>query len=233
MRETYLVRHGQASARARDYDVLSPLGEQQARALGRRIAVEKLPIEALFSGPRKRQRDTALHLIAAAREHGLELPEPRELPSGDEIPLDAILAVWLPRVVDSDAVARSIAQRDFEHDLREVRRVLIGAMQAWAAGEVTAPSLPTFEQFCARVDEALHEVRGTAATTLFVTSAGPVATALHLAAHEGLTTPADVMRLAMAIENASVTRLVHDGTRLAVGAAFDVAHLLADERTLI
>ncbi|MEC8667907.1 MAG: histidine phosphatase family protein, partial [Pseudomonadota bacterium] len=30
----YLIRHGQASFGADDYDVLSPIGHEQARALG-------------------------------------------------------------------------------------------------------------------------------------------------------------------------------------------------------
>ena len=232
MRETYLVRHGQASARARDYDVLSPLGIQQARRLGQRLAVERAPLDAVFSGPRKRQRDTALHLVAAARESGLPLPDAVELPAGDEIPLDAILMLYLPRVAD-DPVARSIATRTFDQPAREIRRVLIAAMQAWAAGEVASPSLPTFGEFTARIDDALAHVRGHGAATLFVTSAGPVATALHLARHDGLATPHDVMRMAMDIENASLTRLVHDGARLAATTVRDVEHLPADERTFI
>ena len=234
MRETYLVRHGQASARARDYDVLSPLGVQQAERLGRHLAARGLALDGVFSGPRKRQRDTALHLVTAARAAGLDLPDPVELPSGDEIPLDAILVLWLPRVVDEDPVARSIASRQFDHDLREIRRVLITAMQAWAAGEVTAPSLPTFAEFSARIERALSEVRRAGPTTLFVTSAGPVATALRLAAHDGVATPADVMQRAMHIGNASLTRLVHDGARFSVVAtAGDVSHLDPEERTLI
>jgi broad specificity phosphatase PhoE len=234
MHETYLIRHGQASARARNYDVLSPLGIQQAQRLGRHLAERHIAVDGVFAGPRQRQRDTALHLVAAARETGLCLPDPVELPAGDEIPLDGILFLWLPRVIEHDATARAIAMRQFDHDEREIQRVLFSAMLAWAADEVAAPSLPTFAQFSARIAEALDEVRRAGATTLFVTSAGPVATTLRLAAHDGAATPADVMRLAMAIGNASLTRVKHDGVRLSVVAeAADVSHLLPDERTLI
>src|SRR5437868_3535361 len=114
MRETYLVRHGQASARARDYDVLSPLGVQQAERLGRHLADKGVPLDGVFAGPRKRQRDTATHLVAAARAAGMRLPDPVELPSGDEIPVDEILMLWLPGVIDRDPVARAVASRNFE-----------------------------------------------------------------------------------------------------------------------
>jgi broad specificity phosphatase PhoE len=234
MQETYLIRHGQASARARNYDVLSPLGVQQAQRLGQHLARQRVTIDGVFSGPRQRQRDTALHLVAAAREAGLELADPVELPAGDEIPVDAILFLWLPRVIDHDPVARAMATQNFDHDEREIRRVLFKAMLAWAADEVTSPSLPTFAQFSTRIESALSEVRRVGPTTLFVTSAGPVATALRLAGHDSAATPADVMRLAMAIGNASLTRVAHDGARLSVVAtAADVSHLDPAERTLI
>jgi hypothetical protein len=164
----------------------------------------------------------------------MSLPDPVELPAGDEIPVDAILRVWLPRVIEHDPVARAIAQHDYDHDTHEIRRVLVTGMLAWAAGEVTAPSLPTFAQFMAGIDAALREVRRAGTTTLLVTSAGPVATTLRLAEHADAATPADVMRLAMAIGNASLTRVRHDGARLSIVAtAGDVSHLLPDERTLI
>jgi broad specificity phosphatase PhoE len=233
--ETYLVRHGQASARAADYDVLSPLGVQQAERLGRHLAQQGLRVDGVFSGPRRRQRDTAQHMVAAARAAGMSLPDPVELSAGDEIPLDAILQLWLPRVIAEDPGARALAERNFDgQNGREIQRVLITAMQAWAAGEVVAPSLPTFAQFSERVAEALHEVRRAGPTTLLVTSAGPVATAMRLAEHAEAATPSDVMRLAMGIGNASLTRVKHDGERLSlVATAFDVSHLPPEERTLI
>jgi broad specificity phosphatase PhoE len=233
MRHTLLVRHGQASARARDYDVLSPLGIQQAQRLGRHLATAKAPLDAVFAGPRKRQRDSAQHLVASAREHHLPLPDPVELPGADEIPLDAILMLYLPRVIDRDPAARAIAERNWDHPGREIHRVLVAAMQAWAAGEVSSPSLLTFDGFVRGIDETLAHIRAQSAAALLVTSAGPVATALHLAAHDQCATPSDVMRTAMSIENASVTRIAHDGARLAATAIRDVTHLAPHERTFI
>ena len=49
MGSIYLIRHGQASFGAENYDVLSPLGYRQSEALGdylaRRFAVEHLFID--------------------------------------------------------------------------------------------------------------------------------------------------------------------------------------------
>jgi broad specificity phosphatase PhoE len=233
MSEILLVRHGQASARSRNYDVLSPLGIQQARRLGSELGRRGARFDAVFSGPRVRQRDTAHHLVAAARSAGAALPDVIELPGCDEIPLGDILVVWLPRVVDVDPVARAIAEHRYVHTDEQIRHVLTRAMQAWAAGEVATPSLPNFASFVARIEEALAHVRDHGEATLLVTSAGPVAATLHLAQHEGAATADEVIRLAMDIFNASVTRVVHDGRRLRVASLQDLSHLPDAERTLL
>ena len=51
----YLVRHGQASFGADDYDQLSPLGQQQAVRLGEylRPKLQGQPIEAVMMGSLK------------------------------------------------------------------------------------------------------------------------------------------------------------------------------------
>src|SRR6476661_4944942 len=82
----YLVRHGQASATSRDYDVLSELGVQQSQRLGAYLAGEQRVIEVLVSGPRKRQIDTALHLCQAAHAAGVVYPAPLIVDELDEMP---------------------------------------------------------------------------------------------------------------------------------------------------
>ena len=59
MGEIYLVRHGQASFGADDYDQLSPLGAEQGRILGRWHAGLGLQIDGIALGGLKRHRQTA------------------------------------------------------------------------------------------------------------------------------------------------------------------------------
>ncbi|MDP2256404.1 MAG: histidine phosphatase family protein [Polaromonas sp.] len=54
----YLVRHGQASFGADDYDLLSPLGQQQAVRLGEYFKYKGLTFEAALTGTLTRQRQT-------------------------------------------------------------------------------------------------------------------------------------------------------------------------------
>src|SRR4051794_27578164 len=65
MGQLILVRHGQASLGAADYDQLSELGRLQARATGARLAAADLTVERIVCGSLVRQRDTARELAAA------------------------------------------------------------------------------------------------------------------------------------------------------------------------
>ena len=54
-----LVRHGQASFGADDYDVLSELGREQSAAVGAELSRRQLRTPVAISGSLRRQRDTA------------------------------------------------------------------------------------------------------------------------------------------------------------------------------
>ena len=59
MGQVYLVRHGQASFGAADYDQLSPTGVEQARVLGRWFAQCGHRFTRVATGSLKRHRQTA------------------------------------------------------------------------------------------------------------------------------------------------------------------------------
>lgn len=68
MARIVLARHGQASAHAEDYDVLSDLGRQQARLLGSAFSGLKLREPVVVTGTLKRQIDTARIIFGAGTE---------------------------------------------------------------------------------------------------------------------------------------------------------------------
>ena len=61
-----LVRHGQASFGGADYDVLSALGERQARCLGAALAARGMRPALVMSGSMRRQLSSAAALAAGA-----------------------------------------------------------------------------------------------------------------------------------------------------------------------
>ena len=67
----YLVRHGQASFGADDYDVLSELGHQQSARLGEYFKQKGIAFEAALTGTLNRQIQTFAG-IALGMESELE-----------------------------------------------------------------------------------------------------------------------------------------------------------------
>ena len=61
-----LVRHGQASFGADDYDVLSPTGRDQGRLLGRWLADRKVEPTVVLRGDMRRHRETAEAMLEGA-----------------------------------------------------------------------------------------------------------------------------------------------------------------------
>ncbi len=64
MATLFLVRHGQASFGAANYDCLSPTGRQQARWLGEYFRERGVSFKRVVAGSLARQQDTALEILA-------------------------------------------------------------------------------------------------------------------------------------------------------------------------
>ena len=63
MSEFYLVRHGQASFGAKNYDKLSDLGHQQARWLGEYFTSRDIIFSQAFMGDMVRHRETTQGIL--------------------------------------------------------------------------------------------------------------------------------------------------------------------------
>ncbi len=72
----YLVRHGQASFGAADYDQLSPLGRLQSQRLGAWLRVQGLRFDAVLTGTLRRHAQTwaGIEEGLQARQAALSLP---------------------------------------------------------------------------------------------------------------------------------------------------------------
>ncbi len=203
MSSLFLIRHGQASFGAEDYDVLSARGAEQSRALGRFVA--RAAIDAVYSGPRRRHLDTARHLRAAAAEAGAPLPEPTTVAELDEFPAIEMLRLWLPKLAAEDpelaaALASGNAGRAALVAFDKVTR-------AWATGALDVGELESFAAFAARVERGLDSImssEGRGRRVLVVTSGGPISIAVKgcLALGEEST-----LKVALALANASTTEI--------------------------
>lgn len=70
----YLIRHGQAGTRD-NYDLLSALGQQQARHLGDYWATQAIALDAIYAGGLWRQQQTAQLFAGVLRAQGQIAPD--------------------------------------------------------------------------------------------------------------------------------------------------------------
>ena len=184
----YLVRHGQASFGAADYDQLSELGTLQCHALGLWFAQRGIAFEGVLRGTLKRHAQS-LAGIAAGLNAGLnaDLNADNSEAGGAALPL----ALEWPGLneYDSEALIRTVhagplAKPDALKITPEVHkahfRLLRDALGLWMAGQTQPEGMPSWPAFSAGVAAALQHVRAThSGNVLLVSSGGPIATAVH------------------------------------------------------
>lgn len=167
----YLIRHGQASFGADDYDVLSDAGHQQARVLGASLLQRGVVASRVYSGAMKRHQATALSCQEAM---GLSLPV-HEHRGFDEFDHQQVLERADPRYVDKllmmgEMAATGDPRRAFQAFFRQ-------AVQRWVAGEHEADYQESWAGFRERCLAALNQVASETApsgTSLVFTSGGVI-----------------------------------------------------------
>jgi broad specificity phosphatase PhoE len=195
-----LVRHGQASYGAADYDVLSDIGRRQAELLAAQHLRIGLRPDLVVCGDLHRQRDTAQALAAAA---DVELMVDRRWNEYDGDDILEHHSATEARLENGDGpTGPTVSSHEFQ-------KLLDGALTDWIdAGNATAAqeSWPAFDT---RVHGALQAVVQNLAPgeTAVVCSSGGAIGAL-CAALVGLP-PAGMVTFNRVSVNTGVTRLVN------------------------
>jgi broad specificity phosphatase PhoE len=199
MRELLLIRHGQASFHAEDYDQLSALGERQSLLLGEWMAECGAMPELVAMGPRVRHRDTALPCLRAASVS----TSPITLPGLDEVDHLELLARLRPELAEAGALRAAMKQQADPY--RAFQRLFVEALQRWTSGEHDADYRRSWQAFRSDVLGALDQLSQTPANTIWAfTSGGPIAviTSALLQAPETKT-----FDLSWSLVNTGVTKL--------------------------
>ena len=194
----YLVRHGQASFGAADYDRLSELGARQCHALGHWFRERGVAFEAVLRGTLRRHVQS---LDALAAGHG-DVPPALAWPGLNEYDAEAVVRAIHPGPV---------AAADSPEAYRAHFRLLREGLAAWMAGRSVPAGMPSWSDFVAGVGSALDHVRSQhQGAVLLVSSGGPIATAVG----QVLGTPAEtVIELNMRIRNSSLTEFAYTPKR--------------------
>lgn len=207
----YLVRHGQASFGADDYDKLSELGHRQSVRLGEYFAQKGIRFDAVMAGTLRRQLET-LSGIGKGMEH-----------EGSHMPWEGL------NEYDSEAVIATIHPEKLQKPTspemyRAHFRLLRDGLAQWMAGVVSPRGMPSYQQFVDGVTGALDHVKANhhGGNVLIVSSGGPIATAVGQVLG---TTAATTIEMNLRIRNTSVTEFAFTPKRHTLVSYNAIPHL--------
>ncbi|MDO9197420.1 histidine phosphatase family protein [Rhodoferax sp.] len=202
----YLVRHGQASFGAADYDNLSPLGQQQSVRLGEYFRQKGLAFDAVMTGTLRRQLQTYAGIRqgmeASAAHEVASVGAPLLWPGLNEFDSEAVIATVHPH---------KLQKPDTPELYRHHFRLLRDGLTQWMNGVVSPQGMPSYREFQHGVTSALDHIRQNfEGNVLIVSSGGPIATAIG---HVLGTTPETTIELNMRIRNSAITEFAFNPKR--------------------
>lgn len=210
----YLVRHGQASFGADDYDVLSELGTRQAVRLGEYFRHKGITFDAALTGTLQRQINTFAGIC-----EGMGTPlQATQWPGLNEYDSAAVIATIHPHKLEKPTSPEMY---------RSHFRLLRDGLKQWMDGVVSPRGMPDYNGFVNGVTSALDHVRKNyTGNVLLVSSGGPIATAVG---HVLGTSPETTIELNLRIRNSSVTEFAFTPKRHMLVTYNTLPHLDAPE----
>lgn len=215
----YLIRHGQASFGAEDYDALSETGVRQAQVLGEALRARLPRVDVVVCGGLRRHRQTAEACLGAM---GLPLSF-REDRGWDEYDHQEVLWAHAPHFREQGRMLEELGRA--ADPRRAFQEVFGEACTRWASGAHEADYRESWPAFQARVEGALGRLTGSLGkgqTALVFTSGGVIG-----AVCRGLLglSDADTFRLSWTLANASLTKVLVGGRGLTLSTLNEHGHL--------
>ena len=206
----YLVRHGQASFGADDYDQLSELGRRQSERLGQYWGARGMHFDAVFTGTLRRHAQTWSGIALGA---GYD-QQAQTLAGLNEYDSAAVIAAIHPQ---------PLPRPDSPELYRQHFRLLRDGLRQWMNGVISPRGMPSYDDFLAGVTAVLEQVRRDyEGRVLIVSSGGPIATAVG---HVLGTTPETTIDLNMRIRNSAVSEFSFTPKRHALLSYNTLPHL--------
>jgi broad specificity phosphatase PhoE len=199
----YLVRHGQASFGAADYDNLSDLGATQASHLGAWFAQANITPTRLIAGGLRRHQQTSRAWAQGFIEHGGTMPDTEFHsidPRWNEYDHEDIFGKGTKAFGLEGTQNKEMNKRDFQ-------KLFEKAIARWISGDHDSDYVEPWAGFASRCTSALSDIKKMRGETVIVFSSGGAigATVAHVL---GLP-PANAMQFNYLIANCSVSRIIY------------------------
>ncbi|CAG8868722.1 hypothetical protein PS627_03104 [Pseudomonas fluorescens] len=224
MGSIYLIRHGQASFGADDYDVLSPVGVQQSQALGEHLVQLGLRLDRCLAGDLRRQQDTARLTLQCLHDAGRPVPAIETDPAFNEFDAEGVIRALLPGLLPEEPAAPHVLGNVLQNR-SEFQRLFALMVQRWHDGDHPSDGLESWQAFTARVDGGLQRVleqAGNGENIAIFTSGGTIAALLHLVTR---ISPSQAFALNWQIINTSLSQLKYRGRDVALASFNSQAHV--------
>lgn len=233
MSTIYLIRHGQASFGAKNYDRLSDMGVRQARILGEHLAGLGIFFDAVYFGEMDRQQKTAAQVLSAQAEKGLPVPDPILDKAFNEYDSEAVWDAQIRQLKKQEPDILAAIEKD-PKDNRAFQKVFSRVVNRWVSGKHDSPGDVTWADFKHRVTQGLAGVmehQGPSKRIGLFSSGGPICVALGMALELG---DLKTIELSWQIINASVSVLQYGKGRTTLARFNDVSHLeLTHDKTCL
>lgn len=231
-----LVRHGQASFMAENYDKLSPLGELQARKLGEYWLRNGIRFHQVFQGPAERHLRTVSIVAEVFAAAGVPWPDAVTVPEMDEFDAVHLMRTLMPLLMESHEPVRGLHSA-FQQAAgtaevgAHLQRLFEEVARQWARGVVEAPGMESWSQFRARIRRGIQQVRSAtpkSSCSVVFTSGGPIAATVGLAQE---LSPEKAIELVWVSRNCSCSEFLFSGSRFSLSTFNTHSHL--DDGSLI
>ena len=220
MANLLIVRHGQASFGAENYDQLSPLGQRQADLTGEFLRKMDTRFSAAYSGDLSRQRETGQRVLDQLEQAPELIIDPRF----NEVQTDEQIEVMMPLLVERDArFADLVAAMDT--DTKSFQKIIETVFNYWVSPECDVSGIQSWKEYHGGVVSAFESAMASAASgtdTAIFTSGGTIAT---IVGHVLKLTSDRVYEFYEPVFNCSITRIIFNSRKCSLSTFNDVGHL--------
>jgi broad specificity phosphatase PhoE len=220
MADLLIIRHGQASFGAENYDQLSALGQHQADLTGEFLSQSGVQLSAAFSGDLSRQRETGERILAQLEDAPSLVIDPRF----NEVQTDEQVAVMTPLLCEQDPRFAAL-MADMNKDSKSFQKIIETVFNYWVSPNCQVAGIQSWQEYSAGVVSAFESARASAesgSTSAIFTSGGTIAT---LVGHVLGLSADRVYEFYEPVFNCSITRLIFNTRKCSLSTFNDVSHL--------
>ncbi len=219
-----MIRHGQASFGAENYDKLSPTGQRQSQILAEHFCKLNMQFDLLYTGSMTRHQETAHAFLSLYKQRSMPLPPVHQHEAFNEYDSKAILTEIIPELLEEDPSLSDSVSTLLENK-QSFQRVFEKVMLKWVTDNYRSNRLIRWSDFTSGVYRGIEEImndHGQGKKIVIFTSGGAISATVKKALN---LSNEDTIRISWQIVNASITRLKCTNEIIMLASFNEMTHL--------